>query len=275
MVHCVCGEISVSRLSSLSRKAPDPPWSLGAFPFPGGLKLGSFFQFPHSRMAHLRPNWLQIAKASPTPEIGFVFSNSPLRPTCPGQMGLFFQKPLSPPASHTASGSFFQPASAHQKWLRSVKTSSSPNFGSVFLNPRLKTQLASKRKSRPRPLGSFFQPTSPRPNWLRSVIRPHTPTVGRTTIAFSSLPLRKITPPTNPVVPRPKPTLCYSISSTGCKLNWAPALQVTPDRVPGKLLSVAHRARQPKSGFSSGPKRPALVNLSHSQTQGSNRRQKK
>jgi hypothetical protein len=134
--------------------------------------------------------------------------------------------------------------------------------------------LASKRKSRPRPMGSFFQPPSSRPNWLRSVIRTHAPNLTPPTIAFSSLPLRKITPPANPATPGLKPTLCYSISSTGCKLNWAPALQVTPDRVPSKLLSVAHQALQPKSSFSSGPKRPALVNLSHSQTQGSNRRQK-
>jgi hypothetical protein len=161
-----------------------------------------------------------------------------------------------------------------------VKTSSSPRLRFVFSNLRPIAQLASNGKTHvthpSRPLGSFFHLSSPRPNWLRSVIHAHIPKFRSALIAFSSLPLRKIAHLTTLVLSpaRLERSLCYSISFTGCKLNWAPALQVTPDRVPSKLLSVAHQARQPKSSFSSGPKRPALVNLSHSQTQGLNRRHK-
>jgi hypothetical protein len=166
----------------------------------------------------------------------------------------------------------------HRNWLRSAKTSTLSNLGFVFSNPRLKAPLASNRKRSllhpARPLGSFFQSTSSHPNWLRRVIRTHVPNLTSQTIAFSSLPLRKIAHPTHPVIYCPKPTLCYSISSTGCKLNGAPAFRVTPDRVRSKLFSVAHQARQSHPSFSSGPKRPSLVNLSHSQTQGSSRRQK-
>jgi len=240
--------------------------------------LGSSFQFPNSRRPHLRPNWLRSVRPSPASEIGFVFSNPPLHPTRPHPMGLFFQKPLSPSTPSMALGSFFQQALPHRNWLRSAKTSTLSNLGFVFSNPRLKAPLASNRKRSllhpARPLGSFFQSTSSHPNWLRRVIRTHVPNLTSQTIAFSSLPLRKIAHPTHPVIYCPKPTLCYSISSTGCKLNGAPAFRVTPDRVRSKLFSVAHQARQSHPSFSSGPKRPSLVNLSHSQTQGSSRRQK-
>jgi hypothetical protein len=193
-------------------------------------------------------------------------------------MGLFLQKLPSSSTQASALGSFFQPSIALQNWLRSVKTSRLSDFGSVFSNSWPEAQLASNGKTShvhqlPH-LGSFFQPTSSRPNWLRSVIRTHTTLIPSPAIAFSSLPLRKISHPAILVLSHLKPSLCYSISSTGCKLNWAPAFQVTPDRVRSKLLSVVHQARPTQIGFSSGPKRPSLVNLSHSQTQGANRRQK-
>jgi hypothetical protein len=164
--------------------------------------------------------------------------------------GFVFSNPSLPPARPHSMGLFFQPASAHQNWLRSVKASPPSHLGFVFSTVLTPPKLASKRNPR------------------------HIPRPRPALIAFSSLPLRKITLPTHPVVSRPKTALCYSISSTGCKLNWAPAFQVTPDRVRSKLLSVAPQPRQTQSSFSSGPKRPSLVNLSHYQTQGSNRRQK-
>ncbi len=120
--------------------------------------LGSFFQFSNPRKEHLCPNWLRSVKTGRASHFGFVFSNSPLRPSKPHPIGSFFQIP------HLI-----------------------PRMPSFFQNHPLLLNL-----------GSFFPPSSPRPNWLRSVIRTHLPNPSPAPIAFSSLPLRKIAHPTAP-----------------------------------------------------------------------------
>ncbi len=186
-------------------------------------------------------------------------------------------------------GSFFQfpnPCKAHLRpnWLRSAKRPSLPKLGFVFstppsgfvFSPRPATGF--EAQNRPHPsipsIGFVFSP-HPTPPKLASKRNPHPhpsspPPTHRLIFASASQ-----NPPFlrshHHIYPRSAPALCYSISSTGCKLNGAPAFQVTPDRVRSKLLSVAYRARPIHASLSSGPERPSLVNLSHSQTPGSNR----